>query len=183
MPSIRRLPHYVPLVRVAFVATSLVLLVCAGCAASGTSEGQRASTTTPISLPTVTAAPTATLIATPHPSVPNCWDLPPGPGSLATFPLPPGTISSGPNGAAGAGFWNECTPGSTEQSIVAFLNAALPKAGWQQWNPQTRDANGCGTEANDYWKWYKGDAAVGYTFIPNYLPKWMLAFCSLNFGH
>jgi hypothetical protein len=107
----------------------------------------------------------------------------PGPGSLATFPLPPGTVSSGPNGTAGAGFWMECTPGMTASAIEGYLTSGLLKAGWQPWNPQTQNANGCGTEPNNYWKWYKGGAAVGYVIEPSTLPQWQLVFCSLAYGH
>ncbi len=107
----------------------------------------------------------------------------PGPGSLATFPLPLHTVSSYTSGAAEAGFWIECTPSATQESITAFLNASLPQAGWRPWNPQSDNANGCGTEANDFWQWAKGDSAVGYNLSAFSLPRWGLVFCNLHFGH
>jgi hypothetical protein len=180
--SVRQRSHAItPPVRGVLVFVAAVLLLCAGCTTTGAPQVQRPSTNTPFPFPTATLAPTLTPVP-PLPSAPNCSDVTPGPGSMGTFPLPPGTISSGPNGAAGAGYWIECTSGATEQSIVSYLNAALPNAGWRPWNPQTQNANGCGTQANDYWKWYRGDSAVSYSVTLSSLPQWSLVFCSLSFG-
>ncbi len=165
-------PHASPMRLIALCISGLAILVCAGCGSPSAPPVVRASKPSPVS----TAWPTAS-------SPPDCMTATPGPGSLATFPLPPGTVSSGPNGAAGAGFWIECTPSTSQQAIVSFLNTALPQAGWRQWNPQSDDARGCGTQSNDYWKWTKGESAVGYRFTVLTLPRWQLAFCDLAFGH
>ncbi|HEV2235164.1 MAG TPA: hypothetical protein VGR57_00755 [Ktedonobacterales bacterium] len=99
------------------------------------------------------------------------------------FALPPDTVSRFTSGAAGAGFWVECTPGATGDAITSFLNSELPGDGWQRWDPRTQNANGCGTEANDFWRWWKGGSAVGWSFETGpALPTWGLVFCDLAFG-
>lgn len=164
----------------ALAASALViaLLASVGCAAA---SGPRAAGAT---TPTVTAVAAVAATATAGPF--HCASLTPGPGSLGTFPLPPGTVSSGPNGAAGAGYWIECTPAATEQSITTFFATKLPQLGWRRWNPATDNANGCGTQANDFWQWTKGEgasgSAVGWQFNPPGLPQWNLVFCALAYG-
>lgn len=104
------------------------------------------------------------------------------PNTLANFPLPPNTVSGSPNGAAGASFHIECTPGATAASITADLNSALSQAGWRRWNPQMDNAHGCGTEPNAYWQWSRNGVAVGWDFGGSRLPMWQIAFCSLAYG-
>ncbi len=176
VPLARLRPHASPMRLIALGISGLAILACAGCG----SPVARASTPPPTHMST--SSPVSTVWPT-VPSPPDCTALTPGPGSLATFPLPPGTVSHGPNGAAGAGFWIECTPSTSQQAIAAFLNTALPQAGWRQWNPQSDDARGCGTQPNDYWKWTKGGSAVGYRFTVYALPQWELVFCDLAYGH
>ena len=72
--------------------------------------------------------------------------------------------------------------GATQTSITDFLNSSLASAGWQAWNPQTEDAYGCGAQPNDFWKWSKSDAAVGWNVQTSALPFWLLVFCSLSYG-
>jgi hypothetical protein len=104
---------------------------------------------------------------------------------MQQFPLPPNTISTYPNGASGGSVLYECTPGATEASISAYLNTALPQAGWQPWDPHTETAY-CGIKANTYWLWTKGGAkgtVVGWDFTGQHLPVWTLDFCDLAFGN
>ena len=181
MPRTRLLPGKAPVARVVLLAAgfvALVVLVCAGCASPAAALAPRATAQASTRGPSPTTTPLPTQLASPP-----CAEMTPGPGSLATFPVPPDTVSTGPNGAAGAGFWIECTPGMTASSIEGYLASALPKAGWQPWNPQTQNANGCGTQANNYWQWYKDGSAVGYTVVQSALPQWRLAFCALAYGH
>lgn len=161
------------------LGVALVALLCAGCA-----SGVSAQASAP---PTATAAPTAPLTRPTATSSAPCASIGADPGTATTlkFPLPPGTVSQILPGAAGAGFFLECTPGATQASITAYFDTALPQAGWRKWNPQTDDAHGCGTEANDYWQWAKGQSAVGWLIngpVGPALPEWMLTFCSLAYG-
>ena len=171
-------PHAAPVRLIVLCLASVAVLVCAGCGSPSAATAAHASTSTPAS--TATPAPTAWPTV---PSPPDCTTMTSGPGSLASFPLPPGTVSSGPNGTAGAGYYIECTPATSQQAILAYLNTALPQAGWRPWNPQTENANGCGTLPNDYWKWVNGQSAVGYRFTVFALPRWELVFCDLAYGH
>jgi hypothetical protein len=164
----QRLPRIVAVQFIAFILLGLIVVVGAGC--GGTDAG--------VVPPSSTATSTATL-----PTPFDCASMTPGPGTLDTFPLPPHTVSTFTSGAAGAGFWIECTPSATQASITSFLSSALPQVGWRPWDPQTDNAQGCGTEPNDFWKWAKGDSAVGYLFVMNWLPRWNLVFCSLSYGH
>ncbi|HEX6121755.1 MAG TPA: hypothetical protein VFY89_01280 [Ktedonobacterales bacterium] len=148
---------------------------CGGASATSTTRS------TSIPTPTLTSAPLP-VVPTATPTSVTCDTLTPGPGALTGVPLPPHTISRGPLGAAGAGYWTECTPGATQASISTFFAAALPQAGWRQWNSQTDNAGGCGTLPNGYWQWTKGDSAIGYSFGEFALPQWQLVGCSLAFA-
>jgi hypothetical protein len=104
----------------------------------------------------VTGAPTRT----PSPATPtaaiNCAAIPTEtlvPPPQIPFALPANTVSNFLSGAAGAGFWGECTPDASSDAIDSFLDGELPREGWQRWDPRTQDAHGCGTEPNDFWRW------------------------------
>lgn len=180
------MPRIAPVSRVRLMPTSvmclvsLALIACAGCStnsarsnAPSPSPTQRASSSqTPTQLP----QPTATSESCAPSTVP-------GPSLPQSFPVPPQTVSVYTSGAAGAGFWIECTPSATPDSLAAFMNAALLQAGWIRWDPQTQNANGCGTEPNTFWQWVQGETAVGYNMTVIPMPRWSLAFCDLHFGH
>ncbi|HEY7781940.1 MAG TPA: hypothetical protein VIC85_17245 [Ktedonobacterales bacterium] len=163
---------------IAFCALGLALLACVACGSASGPQGIGGSV----------SAATATSTSTTTPAPFTCASMTPGPGTLGAFPVPPGTISTFLSGAAGAGFWMECTPNSTAQNITAYLTLALRRAGWSRWNPQANNANGCGTEPNDFWQWTQssstGGTAVGWRFgTPGLgLPRWSLVFCSLTYG-
>jgi hypothetical protein len=95
------------------------------------------------------------------------------------LPLPPGTVSQILPSAARAGYFLECTPNATQDSIAAYLNKALPQAGWHKWNPQTDDAHGCGAQSNAYWQWATSKNAIGWDFRDVTLPEWRITVCSL----
>lgn len=165
-------------------AACLVALLCAGC--GGGSSAALSPSPMPSVLPTLmpTAAP-----APPPPTatpITNCADAVEAPATkittLPSFPLPANTVTYRLPSAAGAGFYLECTLGATQASIVAFLNARLPEAGWHPWNPQTDDAGGCGTQYNSYWLWSDSQDAVGWDFNHVTLPEWHLTFCILAFA-
>lgn len=168
-----------------FAAACLAALLCAGC--GGGSSAALSPSPMPSVLPTL--MPTATP-ATPTPPPPtatpvtNCADAVEARDTKTTlqFPLPANTVTYRRGAAAGAGFYLECTLGATQASIIAFLNAQLPNAGWHPWNPQTDDAGGCGTEANSYWLWVDSQDAVGWDFNHVTLPEWHLTFCILAFA-
>lgn len=143
-------------------------------AATAISATATTATTAPATSAPATATTSAACTLTPEPLFP--------PPSIP-FSLPPHTVWKFTSGAAGAGFFIACTLGATQATIDTFLNATLLRAGWQQWNPQTEDANGCGTEPNDYWRWSKSGTAVGWSFTGPPLPSWLLTICDLAYGH
>jgi hypothetical protein len=158
---------------VVVIASCLAISMCAGCGSG------KAAAPAPTTAPSGTLAPTVVPTVTP---VTNCADALTAPKAALSFPLPANTVTFRLPGAAGAGFYLECTLGATQASITTFLNAQLPAAGWHQWNPQVDDAGGCGTEANSYWLWVKGQQAVGWDFQAVTLPEWHLTFCDLAFA-
>jgi hypothetical protein len=163
--------------RLAIVACwcSFVALFVSACDARGPG-GVNASTTVTVS-PTSTAMPTAT--KTP------AGDCPPinGDPINLTIPLPPNTISHNiGGGAAGATYYIECTPNTTQAALVASLNAGFQRAGWTRWDPTVDNAGGCGTQANSFWQWKNGQVTVGWTFRGASLPEWTIAVCSLAYA-
>ncbi len=157
------------------VGVAVAALLCSACASGVTAQAAK-----PTAIPTVTAtlaAPTAT-------SRPGCGPVGVDPGNTVTptLPLPPGTISERLPSAAGAGFLLECTPNATQASISAYLNKALPQAGWHKWNPQVDNAYGCGSQANDYWQWATSQQAIGWDFRETALPLWHITVCSRSYG-
>lgn len=173
---IRRLAIVSPRPVLTVCACLLTALLFAGC---GTATARASATQTPA--PTATLVPTVTPTLTPSQKCAAIGSTP-GAATAFNFPLPPHTVSETQGGSAGAGFSIECTPGATQASITAYLNQAFPQAGWKKWNPQTDNANGCGTEANDYWQWTNGQVAVGWDFNLMTMPEWHLAECSLAYG-
>lgn len=157
---------------------SLTIMV-AGC---GSSPPTTLSTTPTTSAATATPIPTAPPTATSAPvptatTVTDCATaISPTVTPTPNLPLPPHTVSGVPNGAAGAGYSLECTPGATQASIAAFFASALPGAGWRPFDPQT-DSTSCG-EPNTFWKYLKGDGALGWDFTGSRLPLWQLVVCA-----
>lgn len=157
----------------------LVVLFVAGCDLQTTTSSPPAASATP---PTATSKPVSTATATPPPTATtnpeDCAALIIDPGPAPDF-VPPHTISSVGNGAARAGFFIECTPNVTATYISTYVENALIKEGYRRWNPQTDNANGCGTEPNANWMWVKGQEAIEYDFTGFTLPKWSLVLCGV----
>ncbi|MGH2502828.1 MAG: hypothetical protein ACRDID_09970 [Ktedonobacterales bacterium] len=157
---------------VAFCAgVAVAALLCSGCATHAIVQPH---------VPT----PTATLNGpTPTPRA-DCSTIGalPGAATALSLPLPPGTVSQGLPSAAHADFFLECTPGATQASITAYLNTALPQAGWRAWNSQTDDAHGCGGQSNVYWQWANSQSAIGWDYRDVTLPEWRITVCSLADG-
>lgn len=100
-----------------------------------------------------------------------------------TIPVPPNTVSHNiGGGAAGATYYIECTPNTTQAALVASLNAGFQQAGWTRWDPTVDNAGGCGTQANSFWQWKNNQVTVGWTFRGASLPEWTIAVCSLAYA-
>ena len=95
----------------------------------------------------------------------------------------------GENGASGASFTDQCTPGASAASITDFMNAHLPAAGWIPWNTQ-RDSAGCPFAPGvpvAAWSWYKPFSpplggfnadALGWSFAGMPASQWVLVVCN-----
>ena len=93
----------------------------------------------------------------------------------ANVPLPPGTIIGGGNGASGVVTTQVCTPGGTQSSISAFMNANLPGAGWHVYNPSTDVNGGC---PHTFWTWANGHTALYWDFTSaGKVPYWTIWIC------
>lgn len=143
------------------------------------------STVTALSTSTPTLTPQSTPTFTPTPTSTTCTFSHSNP--LPTdIPVPPGTVTGGGNGAGGEVVYQVCTPGASQQSINAYMNAHLPGDGWRPWNPQTDKNSGC---ADNFWTWVKGNDGLGWTFNPTTtymnhgLPYWTIWVCGrINLG-
>jgi hypothetical protein len=95
---------------------------------------------------------------------------------LFDFPLPSGTVIEGVVGAAHTEAHLLCTPGQTEDQLIAFMTEHLPGAGYHlegtspidQYIPQCTDV-----------MWVKSDAShtVAWNFN-NTLPVWTVYTCT-----
>lgn len=137
----------------------------------------------PMATVKVPSTATATLVPATATALADCSSFTPDPVSpppQMPIVLPPNTVWEVLGGAAGASFYLACTSGATPDAIDAYLNAELPHAGWQRWDPQTESTNGC-AETNSFWRWSKGGEAVGWSHdLPS--PSWRLGFCNLSYG-
>src|SRR6185312_11062713 len=152
-------------------------LITVACGASAPSRGATSPTLTPSSQ-TATVSPTATSVAITgcrfgSPTVP--FVNPPGP-LLTTIPLPPplppGTLvaQSGMGVQAGSVQYTLCTPGAAPATITAFMDSALPAAGWMR-----QSVPACNAASYD---WYKGHYGMDIE-VAGFSPPdvWALAMC------
>jgi hypothetical protein len=140
---------------------------------------------TPTPYPTTTATP---LIGTPNamataaasagcstPSPYLYFEKPPGP-LQTTIPFPPGTLvqntGMGINGISAMYYF--CTLGATRAGITAYLESALPAAGW------TRNSAGACNLPSDMW--YKGQYGIEIVFDGFSLPMWALVMTYTRSG-
>jgi hypothetical protein len=162
-----------------WVASVLVGLgvITVSCGTSTPAIGVASPTLTPSPSPTATISPTATATSAVNPacrfgSVPMPFSNPPGP-LPTTIPLPPGTlvgsIARGIN--AGSVLYYLCTPGATQAGITAFMDSALPAAGWLR-----HSVAACNALSYD---WYKGNYGMDIVFnIVSSVPDvWGFDFC------
>ncbi len=132
-------------------------LLTVTCVASTPGRGvtSPALTPAPSSTATMTMAPTtrATLISIAGCSAP-VFENPPGP-LPTTMPLPSGTLvgARGLGIQAGSVNYTFCTPTMTPAAITAYMDSALPAAGWMKNSiPACDHAHG--------YPWYKGSYGI-----------------------
>lgn len=148
-------------------------LITAACGASTPARG--ITSLTPSSSPTATITPAATATAT-SVAVAGCTSYPfleTPPGPLPTpIPFPPGTLieNRGMGIQAGSVDYGLCTPGATPAAITAFMNSALPAAGWLR-----HSAPACTGTSYDWYKGHYGMDIVFFAYSPPDL--WALVFC------
>jgi hypothetical protein len=151
-------------------------LMTLSCGASTPALGVTSPTLTPSPPPTATISPTATATSVTNAACGPDFVNPPGP-FLTTIPvpppLPPGTLVAQPGMGiqAGSVAYDLCTPGATPATITAFMDSALPVAGWMR-----HSIRACNAPSYD---WYKGiygmDIVVGSMFpLPD---LWALEMC------
>lgn len=123
-------------------------------------------TTTPNATATAAANATATAAAIAGCSTGGSFYFESPPGPLpTTIPLPPGTLvqNHGFGISGGSADYPFCTPGATQAAITAYMDAALPAAGWTRNSPQS-----CNVPPG---LWYKGhygiQLVVGGTVPPD----------------
>jgi hypothetical protein len=154
---------HVRMMRSRLWAASLLVglgLLTVSCGASTPAHAVPSATLTPLPSPTATIAPTATTTSA---AAAGCntsssssthFENPPGPLPTA-LPIPPGTLvpnqSLGINGVSAAFYF--CTPGATPAAITAYMDAALPAAGWTSTSPQCSAHFPPGL-------WYKGNYGI-----------------------
>lgn len=155
-------------------------LVTTSCGASTPAHGIMSPTLTPSPSPTATISPTATA---PSAAIAGCrfgspnvrFVNPPGP-LLTTIPfpppLPPGTLVAQPGMGIQAGSvqYTLCSPGATPATITAFMESALPAAGWMR-----HSVRACNAASYD---WYKGQYGMDIE-VDGFSPPdvWALAMC------
>ena len=155
-------------------------LITAACGTSTPSRGVTSTTLTPSPSPIATISPTAAAtslaIAGCHFGSPNVPFVNP-PGPLRTTipvppPLPPGTLVAqfGLGIQAGSVQYTLCTPGATPATITAFMDSALPSAGWTR-----HSVRACNAASYD---WYKGHYGMDIEFAGFSPPDvWALDMC------
>lgn len=162
------------------VGLGLITVAC-GSEASTPASGVTSPMLTPPRVPTatITIAPMATATAT---DVAGCiaptsnpsyhFENPPGP-LPTTIPLPPGTLVNNPGLGISAGSVSYllCTPTMTSAAITAYMESALPAAGWLR-----NSVAAC--NAHSY-PWYKGKygMAIAVDANPSMPHVWALQVC------
>jgi hypothetical protein len=159
-------------------AASLLVGLCmltVSCGASTLGRAIASPTLTPSPSPTATISPTATSVvfqSCRSDSGINPWVNPPGP-LPTTILVPPGTLvgSFGMSMQVGRVAYYFCTPGATPAGITAFMDSALPAAGWMR-----HSVPACGGTSYD---WYKGIYGMNILFDLLGLPpdEWVFDFC------
>jgi hypothetical protein len=184
-PNYLRAPVKTSLVGICLLGVTLLLTACvsqqAGINTGGETPSVEVSPTvpafTPTPYPTATTTPligtpnaTATAAAlagcsTPYPDL--YFEKPPGP-LQTTIPFPPATLvenyGRGINGISAMYYF--CTPRATRAGIMAYLESALPAAGW------TRNSAGACNLPSDLW--YKGQYGIEIVVDGFSLPMWAL---------
>lgn len=160
-------------------STGLLIGLClltVACGASTPALAVTSPTLPPAPLPTATIAPTATATAVTNAacghSSPFPFVNPPGP-LLTTMPFPPGTLVAqrAMGIQAGSALAYLCTPGATPATITAFMDSALPAAGWMR-----HSVSAC--NAIQGYDWYKGHFGMDMVFEGFSPPDlWALDFC------
>lgn len=161
----------------------LLIGLCALTLSCGTRAPARAATSptlTPSPSPSATLSPTATATAVaiagcsdPSSNANYHFENPPGP-LPTTIPLPPGTLVDNPGQGIQAGSveYSFCSPTMTPTAITAYMDSALPAAGWLR-NSVAACNNGHG------YPWYKGKygMAIAVNGNPSLPSVWTIAMC------
>jgi hypothetical protein len=163
-------------------STSLLVglsLMTLSCGTSTPAIGATSPTLTPSPPPTATISPTATATSV---AIAGCsasssnypfFENPPGP-LPTTIPLPPGTLveNIGLGVQAGSVEYNLCSPTTTPTAITAFMDSALPAAGWLR-----NSVPAC--NAYHGYPWYKGKYGMAIVVdVNSSMPDlWALEMC------
>jgi hypothetical protein len=174
-----------PLVGACLLGVVLLLSACASPQAAEPTPTDVAFPTYPV----VTPYPTSTAFSpatTPNPaataaalagcSTGNASYFEPPPGPLpTTIPLPPGTLvgNFGMGISGGSAAYSLCTPGATPTAITAYMDSALPAAGWTSTSPP-----GCNVPPG---LWYKGHYGI-QVVVAGFSPPDMWALDIWNYG-
>jgi len=160
-------------------------LIMESCGASTPAIAVTSPTLTPSPSPTATISPTATATSVVNAA---CYSAssnvtvtfvnPPGPLLTTipsgTLPLPPGTLVAQPGMGIQAGSveYTLCTPGATPAAITAFMDSALPAAGWMR-----NSVPAC--NAYHGYPWYKGKYGMDIVVdVNSSMPDlWALLIC------
>lgn len=134
-------------------------LITAACGVSAPTHAATSPTLIPALSPTATRtiSPTATatsvtIVGCSAPSSDTMYHFETPPGPLpTTIPLPPGTLvgNSGLGIQAGSVDYAFCSPTMTPAAIMAFMDSALPAAGWMK-----NSVSACNMLS---YPWYKGN--------------------------
>jgi hypothetical protein len=89
--------------------------------------------------------------------------------------LPPGTLvgNFGMGISGGKAAYSLCTPGATPTALTAYMDAALPAAGWTSMSPP-----GCNVPQG---QWYKGHYGIQVVVVAGFSPD-MWALDITNYG-
>jgi hypothetical protein len=161
---------------------SLLVGLCvltASCGASTPARAVPSPTPTPLPSPTATVSPTATAAPLANVDCDALNSIPyvhlPGP-LPTTIPVPPGTVvlQYGFSYPGDATYYHFCTPKATHATITAYMDAALPAAGWRR-----QSIHACNAPSYD---WYKGIYGIDLLFSlsdpPDDPQQWALNMCA-----
>ena len=171
------------------VSACLLSGLCAltlSCATRAPARAVTSPTLAPSPTPSATMSPNATISPTatatsvaiagcsdPSSNANYHFENPPGPLPTA-IPLPPGTLvdNIGQGIQAGSAEYSFCSPTMTPTAIAAYMDSALPAAGWLR-NSAPACNNGHG------YPWYKGKygMAIAVNGNPSLPSVWTIAMC------